>query len=302
MQQPGFSVKVEETTNTYTKFILEPLENGFGHTLGNSLRRVLLGSLKGAAITKVKVEGVNHKFSTHEGMSEDMIDLMLNLKAVKVAYDGDEPVRATISAKGKTVTAKDIDVPASVKIINPEAVIATLGKDAKLELELEISSGYGYSPAEERPTATVGEIVLDAIFSPVTSVTYHVESTRVGRRTDYDKLVLEMHTDGSQSADAVLKDAATILVSHFTQVISPVASSQAAAPSASFIPHESSLNIDDLGLPTRIGNALKNAGYKTVVELTSASDKDLKGVKNLGGKSVEELDAALTAKGLSRSK
>ncbi|MEI6690496.1 MAG: DNA-directed RNA polymerase subunit alpha [bacterium] len=301
MQQPGFTVKIEETNHTYTKFALEPLENGYGHTMGNALRRVLLGSLKGAAITKVKVDGVNHKFSTHEGMSEDMIDLMLNLKAVKVAYSGDEPVHATISVKGRVVTAKDIDAPTSVKIINPEVLIATLGKDAKLDLNLEISSGYGYSPAEDRTSDSVGEIVLDAIFSPVTSVTYHIETTRVGRRTDYDKLVLEMHTDGSQDGESILKDAASILVAHFGQIISPlqVADVPSVIKQSS---SDSSFGIDDLGLPTRIANALKNAGYKTVAELATATDKDLKGVKNLGGKSVEELDAALVSKGLNRNK
>jgi DNA-directed RNA polymerase subunit alpha len=301
MQQPAFTIAILENTSSFTKFAIEPLDNGFGHTLGNSLRRVLLGSLKGAAITKVKVAGVNHKFTTLEGLSEDMIDLMLNLKSVRVAYDGETPVTATISAKGKLVTAADIDAPTSVTIINKEVVIATLNKDAKLELELEISSGYGFSPAEDRSVVSVGEIVLDAIFSPVKSVTYHVESTRVGRRTDYDKLILEMTTDGSRTGESILKDAAAILVAHFGQIISPV-SSIAQASSAVVVSSDSGLSIDDLGLPTRIGNALKNAGYKTVIELSQASDKDLKGVKNLGGKSVEELDAALVAKGLSRNK
>ncbi len=301
MQQPTFTVSTLETTSTYTKFVLEPLENGYGHTMGNSLRRVLLGSLKGAAITKVKIAGVNHKFSTHEGMSEDMIDLMLNLKAVKVSYTGDEPVTATISAKGKVVTAKDIVAPAGVKIINSDAVIATLNKDSKLELELEISSGYGYSPAEERPVNSVGEIALDAIFSPVKSVTYQIVATRVGRRTDYDKLILEMHTDGSRDGESILKEAAGILVAHFSQIVAPTAVVPA-MESHSVSTSDTSMSIDDLGLPTRIANALKNAGYKTVTELTGATDKDLKGVKNLGGKSVEELDSALTAKGLSRNK
>ena len=301
MQQPAFTIAILENTSSFTKFAIEPLDNGFGHTLGNSLRRVLLGSLKGAAITKVKVAGVNHKFSTLEGLSEDMIDLMLNLKSVRVAYDGETPVTATISAKGKIVTAADIDAPTSVTIINKDQVIATLNKDVKLELELEISSGYGFSPAEDRSVVSVGEIVLDAIFSPVKSVTYHVESTRVGRRTDYDKLILEMTTDGSRSGDSILKDAASILVAHFGQIISPV-SSVAQVSSAAVVSSDSGLSIDDLGLPTRIGNALKNAGYKTVVELSQASDKDLKGVKNLGGKSVEELDAALVSKGLQRNK
>jgi DNA-directed RNA polymerase subunit alpha len=298
MKQPNFSViNLEETTN-YAKFVIEPLVNGFGYTIGNSLRRVLLSSLKGAAITNVKVAGVTHKFSTLEGMSEDMIDLMLNLKGIRVAYDGDEPVKATISAKGKIVTAKDIVAPASVTIINTSAPIATLSKDAKLELELEISSGYGYSPAEERTSDEVGVIVLDAIFSPVESVTYHIESTRVGRQTDFDKLILEMHTDGSQNPESILKQAAQILLAHFSQIVTPI--TDAVPPINTTSPSDVTLSLDELGLPTRIANALKNAGYKTVKELLAATNKDLKGVKNLGGKSLEEVDAALATKGLKR--
>jgi len=301
MQQLNFTVSLLETKDSLTKFAIEPLDNGYGHTLGNSLRRVLLGSLKGAAITKVKVAGVTHRFSTLEGLSEDMIDLMLNLKSVKVSYSGDTPVTAAISANGPVVKASDIIAPPSVRIINGDQVIATLNKDSKLELELEISSGYGYSPAEERPTTSLGEISLDAIYSPVQSVTYQVLSTRVGRRTDYDKLVLEIRTDGSRPAEEILKEAAEILVAHFQQIISPKQISSSVTSKVD-VSTDLTMSLDDLGLPTRIANALKNAGYKTVAELVSASDKDLKSVKNLGGKSVEELDEALKLKGLTRNK
>lgn len=299
MQSMNFSVNTIEEKANHGIFAIEPLEKGFGHTIGNALRRVLLSSFRGAAITEVKVAGVAHKFSTLAGMSEDMIDLILNLKSVKVAYEGDEPVIAKLSVKGvKTVTASDIVAPATVKIVNGDAIIANLGKDAKLDLELTISTGYGYSPAEERPTTSVGSMVLDAIYSPVERVAYKVESTRVGRKTDYDKIVLEVYTDGSTLPSVAIKEAARILVSAFTQIVEPTAAADIATIPAGV----QSVMTDDLGLPTRIGNALKAAGYKTAIELAGATDKDLKNVKNLGGKSLDLVDEVLAAKGLTRTK
>src|SRR3989339_491884 len=205
MQSMNFSVKTIEERDNFGIFAIEPLVNGFGHTIGNALRRVLLSSFRGAAITQVKVAGVTHKFSTLAGLSEDMIDLILNLKSVKVSYEGDEPIVAKLSAKGvKTVTAKDIVTPANVKIVSGDTVIANLGKDGKLDLELTITTGYGYSPADERPTSTIGAMSIDAIYSPVERVSYKVEATRVGRRTDFDKVVMEIYTDGSQLPSVVL--------------------------------------------------------------------------------------------------
>lgn len=298
MQTMNFTVKTIEEKDNFGIFAIEPLLTGFGHTLGNSLRRVLLSSFRGAAITQVKVGGVTHKFSTLAGLSEDMIELILNLKAIKVAYEGDEPITAKLSVKGaKTVHASDIDAPATVKIVNGDVVIANLSKDAKLDLELTIATGYGYSPAEERSTATIGTMVLDAIFSPVERVSYKVESTRVGRRTDFDKIVLEIHTDGSRLPSVVLQEAARILVTAFSQIVEPVT----VVSDESVIAGTTSISIDDLGLPTRVGNALKNSGYKTATELASASDKDLKNVKNLGGKSLGLVDEALASKGLKRA-
>lgn len=299
MQSMNFTVKTIEEKANYGVFSIEPLENGFGHTLGNSLRRVLLSSFRGAAITDVKVGGVTHKFSTLAGLSEDMIDLILNLKSVKVAYAGDEPVTAKLSVKGpKTVKASDILVPANVKIVSGDIVIANLSKDAKLELELTISTGYGYSPADERPSSTIGTMSIDAIYSPVERVAYKVEATRVGRRTDYDKVVMQIYTDGSTLPSLVLKEAARILVASFQQIVDPKAAvDESVVPSSA-----ASVMTDDLGLPTRVGNALKTAGYKTAAELAGATDKDLKTVKNLGGKSLGLIDEALSAKGLTRAK
>ncbi len=299
MQSMNFVVKTIEEKDNYGVFNIEPLINGFGHTLGNSLRRVLLSSFKGAAITQVKVGGVTHKFSTLAGLSEDMIDLILNLKSVKVAYEGDEPVIAKLSVKGaKTVKASDIVAPANVKIVSGDVVIANLSKDAKLDLELTIGTGYGYSPADERPSSAIGTMSIDAIYSPVERVAYKVEATRVGRRTDFDKVVMEIYTDGSCLPSVVLKEAARILVASFQQIVEPVLTED-----ASVIPSSAmSVMTDDLGLPTRVANALKAAGYKTAAELATASDKDLKTVKNLGGKSLGLIDEALLAKSLTRAK
>lgn len=299
MQTMNFTVNTIEERDNFGVFSIEPLVTGFGHTLGNSLRRVLLSSFRGAAITQVKVAGVTHKFSTLAGLSEDMIDLILNLKSVKVAYDGDEPVTAKLSVKGpKIITAKDIIVPANVKIVNGDAPIASLSKDGKLDLELTITTGYGYSPAEERPTQVIGSMSIDAIYSPVERVAYKVESTRVGRRTDFDKVVMEIFTDGSTLPSVVLKEAARILVATFQQIVEPSDLVDTAVVSSSL----SSVMTDDLGLPTRVGNALKAAGYKTAAELSTATDKDLKTVKNLGGKSLGLIDEALSSKGLTRAK
>lgn len=297
----NFQLNVVEESAKKGIFSVEPLENGFGHTLGNSLRRVLLSSFKGAAITSVKVAGVSHKFSTLAGMSEDMIDLMLNLKSVKVAYEGDDTVTATLSVKGpKIVKASDITTPANVSIVSPDVVIANLAAGAKLDLELTIQSGYGYSPADERPTETLGVLVLDAIYSPVERVSYHVESTRVGRRTDFDKLVIEVITDGSVSPRNAVIDAASVLVAAFTQIVSPAPVTNGDSTGVSSI--MASVSTDDLGLPTRVANALKNSGLNTAAELARATDRDLKNVKNLGEKSFGLIDEALSAKGLTRTK
>lgn len=299
MQIMNFTVKAIEERDNYGVFAIEPLINGFGHTIGNALRRVLLSSFRGAAITDVKVAGVNHKFSTLAGLSEDMIDLILNLKSVKVAYEGEEPVTAKLSIKGPaTVKASDIVTPANVKIVSRDLVIANLGKDAKLDLELTIGTGYGYSGADERPSLSIGTMSIDAIYSPVERVSYKVESTRVGRRTDFDKVVIEIYTDGSQLPSVALIEAARILVASFTQIVEPTAAVDAGVVASS----ATSVTTDDLGLPTRVTNALKAAGYKTAAELALATDKDLKTVKNLGGKSLGLIDEALASKGLTRTK
>lgn len=298
MQTMNFQVNTLEERDNFGVFTIEPLENGFGHTLGNALRRALLSSFSGAAITQVKVAGVSHKFSTLAGMSEDMIELILNLKAIKVAYSGESPVTVKLMAKGpRVVTAKDITVPGNVRIINSDAPIAKLSKDAKLDLELTIATGYGYSPAQDRPTTAVGVMAIDAIYSPVERVSYKVESTRVGRRTDYDKVVIEIATDGSKLPSVALKEAASILVGAFSQIVTPAPAGGVPTPQVD----PQSLSVEDLALPTRLSNALKVAGFKTAQALALAKDKDLKQVKNLGGKSLGLIDEALASKGFKRA-
>ncbi len=198
MNEPMFEIKQEEKQGNYGKFVISPLEQGYGNTLGNSLRRVLLTSLPGAAITTVKISGVKHQFSTLKGMKEDVVEFLLNLKKVRISYSGEKPVKASIEVKtAGEIKAKDIKVPANVKVANPELVLANLAKGTKLDAEMEIEAGAGYSPAEDRMTSTVGLIPLDAAFSPVLRVNYKVEETRVGRLTNYDKLTLEIWTDGT---------------------------------------------------------------------------------------------------------
>lgn len=298
MQDLNFTVTTLTQDSVHGQFSIDPLEKGYADTLGTALRRVLLSSFRGAAVTSVKVAGVTHKFSTLEGMSEDMIDLMLNLKSVKVSYQGETPVTARLKVAGpKVVTAKDFVTPPGVKIVNQDMVIARLAGGAKLDIEVEIATGYGYSPAEERESQTLGVITLDALYSPVERVSYRVESTRVGRRTDFDKLVIDIYTDGSSRPETVLKEAASTLVGYFSQIVTPRTTSTASSSTGSL---SQSVSTDELGLPTRIANALKNGGYKTAAELAMASNKDLKLVKNLGEKSLSQVDEALLAKGFKR--
>lgn len=299
MNQPLFEIKEESKEKNYGKFIITPLEQGYGDTLGNSLRRVLLTSLPGAAITFVRIAGVKHQFSTFKGMKEDVVDFILNLKKVNFDYAGDKPVKATLSVKSSgEVKAKDIKVPANCKIANPELVLAILNKGAKLEADLEIERGSGYSPAEERKTETIGLIPLDASFSPVTRVNYKIEETRVGRLTNYDKLILEIWTDGTIDPKEALTDGAKILISYFSQVVSPKKVVKEEKVKEDTLGPAGKLSVEEIGLPTRVANALARAGYETVEQLVKAKKQDLVKVRNLGEKSFKIIAVALAEKGI----
>jgi len=298
MKEPLFQIKTEKVTQDKGVFVIEPLEQGYGHTLGNALRRVLLTSLPGAAVTSVKIAGVRHQFTTITGLKEDLVELILNIKKLRVKYAGKNPAKIHLEAVGPAeVKAKNIKTPAGVEIANPDLVLANLAdKKSKLSLEMIVESGYGYSPFEERKSDVLGVITVDSLFSPITRVNYRVEATRVGRLTNYDRLILELETNGTISPLEAVKEAARILVAYFKQIIEPKVS-KAKIEEQPAISHETlRLTVEELNLPTRIVNALEKAGYKTVADLIATEKKEIAKVKNLGEKSLKIIEAALKQK------
>jgi DNA-directed RNA polymerase subunit alpha len=299
MEEVLFETKAEKKKKGYAKFVITPLPQGYGVTLGNSLRRVLLKSLPGAVITSARISGVKHQFSTLKGMKEDVVELILNLKKVRFVYDGDKPVKASLQVEGPgEVLAKDIEVESTVEVVNPDQPLAVLSKDAKLSAKFEIDSGVGYSPAEDRATGEVGLIPLDASFSPITRVNYKVEETRVGRLTNYDKLTLEIWTDGSIAPKDALKRASEILISYFKQIVNPKKIEKEEEKEDDGLGPVGRLSVEEINLPTRVANALVKAGYETVEDLVYAKKQDLLKVRNLGEKSVKIIEAALGEKDL----
>ena len=304
------SEKVNDNRGTFT---IEPLDKGFGYTFGNSLRRVLLSSLGGAAIKSVRIEGVAHEFSTISGVKEDVTDIVLNLKdiVVRMHTDADE-VEAPLVASGPgEVKAKDIDLPAGVEILNPDAPIATLEKKTKLEIYLTIGRGRGYSPAEENKTEDqqLGVIPIDSIFSPIRRAAYSVDTARVGQRTDFDKLALEIETDGSIEPSGALREAAEILIKSlaiFTdadRVEELTSRDGAGAAEAAFAPLAAAEGddrlIEELEIGVRAYNCLKRAGIQTVGDLVQRSESELNAIPNFGKRSTDEVKDALNALGLS---
>jgi DNA-directed RNA polymerase subunit alpha len=301
-------------------FVIEPLDRGFGYTFGNSLRRVLLSSLAGAAVTSVRIEGVAHEFSTIKGVTEDVTDIVLNLKGVvcKMHSDATEIEAPLVVTGPGEITAKDIDLPAGVEILNPDAHIATLEKKTKLELYLTIGRGRGYRPAEENksPDQPIGVIPIDSIFSPVRRVAYAVEQARVGQRTDYDKLTLDIETDGSIEPGAALREASEILISQlaiFTDAdrieelragpngqLEPALASAlnggGGAAGAGGPMHD--ILIEELELGVRSYNCLKRAGIQTVGDLITKSEGELNAIPNFGKKSIDEVIETLHSRGL----
>ena len=302
MVDPNFQIETAIDKPGYGKFILEPLDQGYGQTLGNSLRRVLLASLPGSAIVTAKIEGVKHQFSTLPGMKEDVVEFLMNLKKVRLTVDADEAMNMTISKTGPgEVTAADIEVPAGVTIVNKELVLAHLAdKKATLEVALTAERGMGYISADEKHYDEVGVMSVDALFSPVTRVNYRVEATRVGRMTNLDRLVVEIWTDATVSALEALKSAAKILVSYFVQVYEPkmpgVADVVAVTPAVS--DEVLKMRIEELDIPTRIVNALANGGIETIGQLLGTPKTELMKIKNLGTKSLAVVEEKLREKGV----
>jgi DNA-directed RNA polymerase subunit alpha len=310
------SESVEENRGSFT---IEPLERGFGYTFGNSLRRVLLSSLAGAAVTSVRIEGVAHEFSTIKGVKEDVTDIVLNLKGIVCRMHSDATeIEAPLVVTGPgDITAKDIDLPAGVEILNPETPVATLEKRTKLELYITIGRGRGYTPAEDNksPDQPIGVIPIDSIFSPVRRVAYAVDQARVGQRTDYDKLTLDIETDGSLEPQAALREAAEILISHlaiFTDedriqdvreqmtgggaVLEPAGAGAGPAPRPATGMDD--ILIEELELGVRSYNCLKRAGIQTVGDLVSKTEGELAAIPNFGRKSIDEVIETLQARGL----
>jgi DNA-directed RNA polymerase subunit alpha len=298
-------IQEETITPTRSKFSIEPLQPGFGYTLGNALRRTLLSSIPGAAISSVRIDGVLHEFSTIPKVTEDVTDIILNLKELVIRSEVDEPVSAYLKAKGPAdVTAGDIQPPAGVEILNSDLHIATLGRGANLELELVVQRGVGYVPAErnKNPRDPIGVIPVDSIFSPVRRVTYSVENTRVEQMTDRDRLILDVETNGSLTPRRALASAgATLdnLVQLFGELEDTEGIKVREAQDLQQLTGDLALTIEELNLSVRSYNCLKREGINTVGELVQKSEAELMDIRNFGQKSIDEVKAKLDELGLS---
>ncbi len=302
MIEPIFKVKTEIEKGSYSRFVIEPLVKGYGYTLGNALRRVLLSSLQGAAITHVEINNISHPFTTIDGMKENVIDLILNLKKVRIKASVDEAKTIYLDVKGaKEVKAADLQPESGLEIVNKDLVLCHLtDKKAHLKMKLTVGRGYRYVLAEELERPHLGVIPVDAVFSPVIKVNYKVEATRVGRETDWDKLILDVTTDGTISPSEAVEKASLILAKHFSHLANRGTEETEEATEAKKEDEkndqEEGTPLEELGLPPRVANALKKADIFTVEKLKSLSEKELKTVKNLGPKSIEEIKKVLKKK------
>ena len=304
MTEPTFKIKEEKSTVDYGEFVIEPLEPGYGHTLGNALRRVLLVSISGAAVTSVKISGVKHKFSTIPGLKENVVDFLLNIKGLNLRLlDSKEQSTVTLSVKGpKEITAKDLDLPEDVEVVDKDHYLGTLSdKKAKLDLELTVEKGMGYALAEERKISTLGVMPVDSIFTPIRRVNYEISATRVGRQTNLDKLTLKVWTNGVVKPREAVDQAARILASYFSQVYEPkeIVSAEVPATHPGVPEAVLRLTVDELDLPTRIYNSLRNGGIETIGELLDTPRKELISMRNMGGKSISSIEEKLKEKGIS---
>jgi DNA-directed RNA polymerase subunit alpha len=302
----------EELNENRGIFVIEPLDRGFGYTFGNSLRRVLLSSLEGAAVTSVKIEGVSHEFTTLAGVREDVTDIILNLKSIVCVLHGESPeIEVRLSAKGAgEVTAGDIEAPADLEVLNPDLVLANLAERGRLDMTLTIGRGRGYAPTDltRGSESTIGVIPLDAIFSPVRRVSYDVEAARVGQRTDYDKLRLDVTTDGTIDPKEAIAEAAEVLIRQlaiFTDIEkiqgfgeAAAAPAEGGAPAESLAHGMENFPIEELELGVRSYNCLKRVGIETIGDLVTKTENELAAIPNFGKKSIEEVKETLAAHGL----
>ncbi len=298
MLQPNFKITVKETGVNAAQIVIEPLPQNLGHTLGNALRRLLLTSLEGGSATSIKIDGVPHQFSTVSGLKEDVLDLILNLKTVNFAVDTEEVKNVKLHVSGeKVVTAADLDCPTGVTVTNPDKVLCHLtSSKAKLNAVITVARGMGYVPAEEHASDEIGVIPLDSSFSPVVSASYTIEATRVGRSTAFDKIKLQLTTDGSVSPLDAFKDAARLLTDFSAYVNSQEAYQIEAKSKVTYA--AAGGYVDDLDLPTRVLNALKKADIVKLSDLKSLSLSDLHKVKNLGEKSAAQVVEKAAEKGI----
>jgi len=296
-------------TETYAKFVADPFETGYGHTIGNSLRRVLLSSLEGAAITSVKVDGAQHEFATIEGVAEDVTDIVLNLKKVKFkAHTRDEQTLLLSVNKEGAVTAADIQTNQNVELVNPAQHICTLDKKKKFEMELTVKVGRGFCPSDEnkKPGQAIGIVAIDSIFSPVTRVRYAVEAARVGNRTDYDRLVLEVWTDGRITPDDALTQASAILAHHLDVFVGYDKNAVEFEEAADKQDDEKSklkkllnMSVNEIELSVRAANCLNNANITTVGQLALKTEQEMLKYRNFGKKSLNEIKDKLVSLNLS---
>ena len=309
IEKPKIEIAEISEDNRYGKFICEPLERGYGTTFGNSLRRMLLSSLEGAAITSIRIDGVLHEFSTIPGVRDDVTNIVLNLKELCLKMTGNEPRIIRIDVEGeKEVTAADIICDADIEILNPDLHIATVNEDGKLKIEMTVERGRGYVPADKnkKPDDTIGVIPIDSIFSPVTRVYYTVQDTRVGNVTDYDRLILEVWTDGSLRPEEAVSKAAGILVMHLKLFQNMDGLPEEEEEEEATFPEEEEddsskvldMTIEDLDLSVRSFNCLKRANINTVADLAEKTEDDMMKVRNLGRKSLEEVKKKLEELGL----
>ena len=309
IEKPKIEIAEISEDNRYGKFICEPLERGYGTTFGNSLRRMLLSSLEGAAITSIRIDGVLHEFSTIPGVRDDVTNIVLNLKELCLKMTGNEPRIIRIDVEGeKEVTAADIICDADIEILNPALHIATVNEDGKLKIEMTVERGRGYVPADKnkKPDDTIGVIPIDSIFSPVKRVNYTVQDTRVGNVTDYDRLILEVWTDGSLRPEEAVSKAAGILVMHLKLFQNMDGLPEEEEEEEATFPEEEEddsskvldMTIEDLDLSVRSFNCLKRANINTVADLAEKTEDDMMKVRNLGRKSLEEVKKKLEELGL----
>jgi len=307
---PKRLVKDETTASeTYAKFVAEPFETGYGHTIGNSLRRVLLSSLEGAAITSVKIDGAMHEFTTVDGVMEDCTDIVLNLKRVKFRAHSREPQTLLLSVtKDGAVTAGDIQLNQNVELVNPDQLICTLDRKKRLEMELEVKVGRGFCPGDDnkKPDQAIGVIAIDSLFSPVTRVRYNVEQARVGQRTDYDKLVLEIWTDGRMSPDDALTQASAILQHHLDVFVgydkNAVEFEEEQKPQddeKAKLKKLLNMSVNEIELSVRAANCLNNANITTVGQLAMKTEQEMLKYRNFGKKSLNEIKEKLAGLSLS---